>query len=202
MAWTLKVSLLESCSCAALCPCVLGPAKPDQEWCSGVFGMQVTEGDSDGVDLSGAKIVMHFELPGDFLGGIDKAKLYVDPSVSDAQRAEIDAIFHGERGGLWGGMRETIGQWLPSEVAKIDFGPTDNPGVTVEGKGKVVLALIRAAEGAPPARVVGAPVLAAFSMESEDLAYAHGTSFSDPDLRSWESLGAGGVVSDAVVWRG
>ena len=84
MAWTMKVNLLESCSCAALCPCVLGPAKPDQEWCSGVFGMEVTEGDSDGVDLSGAKIVMHFELPGDFLGGIDKAKLYLDPSVSDA----------------------------------------------------------------------------------------------------------------------
>ena len=28
----MKVNLLESCSCAALCPCVLGPAKPDQEF--------------------------------------------------------------------------------------------------------------------------------------------------------------------------
>ena len=58
MAWTLKVNVLESCSCAAVCPCVLGPAKPDQEWCSGVFGLNVTEGDSDGVDLSGAKLVL------------------------------------------------------------------------------------------------------------------------------------------------
>lgn len=202
MAWNLKVNLLESCSCAALCPCVLGPAKPDQEWCSGVFAMEVTEGDSDGVDLSGAKIVMHFELPGDFLGGIDKAKLYLDPSVSAAQRAEIDAIFHGEKGGLWGGMKETIGQWLPSTVAKIDFGSSDAPGVKVEGFGEVVLQMISAGEGAPPARIVGAPVLAAFSMESENLAFANGTKFSDPDLRQWESLGAGGVVSDVVVWTG
>src|SRR5207245_8007978 len=127
MAWNMKVNLLESCSCAALCPCVLGPAKPDQEWCSGVFGMEVTEGDSDGVDLSGAKIVMHFELPGDFLGGIDKAKLYLDASLSDAQRAEIDAIFHGEKRGLCGGMTEAIQQGLPSTVAKVDCGGTDAP---------------------------------------------------------------------------
>src|SRR5437588_4264762 len=79
MTWTMKVRLLESCSCAQLCPCILGPAKPDQEWCSGVFGMEVTEGNADGVDLAGAKIVMHFELPGDFISGIDKAKLYFDP---------------------------------------------------------------------------------------------------------------------------
>jgi len=202
MAWTMKVNLLESCSCAALCPCVLGPAKPDQEWCSGVFGMEVTEGDSDGVDLSGAKIVMHFELPGDFLGGIDKAKLYLDPSVSDAQRAEIDAIFHGEKGGLWGGMREAIKEWLPSAVAKIGFGGPDAPGVTVEGFGQVVLQPISAEEGGAPTRIVGAPVLQAFSMASENLAFAHGTSFADPDLRAWESLGAGGVVSDVVVWTG
>ena len=42
MAWTMKVRLLESCSCAALCPCILGPAKPDQGWCSGVFGIEVS----------------------------------------------------------------------------------------------------------------------------------------------------------------
>ena len=144
MAWTMKATFLESCSCAAVCPCLLGPAKPDQEWCSGVFGIDVTEGNSDGVDLTGAKIVLHFELPGDFLGGIDKAKLYLDPSLSEAQRAEIDAIFHGEKGGLWGGMREAIKEWLPSTVAAIAFGGTKAPGVTVEGFGQVVLQPINA----------------------------------------------------------
>jgi len=32
VAWTMMVNLLESCSCTALCPCVLGPAKPDHDW--------------------------------------------------------------------------------------------------------------------------------------------------------------------------
>lgn len=202
MAWTMKVNLLEACSCAALCPCVLGPAKPDQEWCSGVFGMQVEDGSSDGVDLTGAKVVLHFELPGDFLGGIDKAKLYFDPSVSEAQRREIDAIFHGEKGGLWGGMKEAIAEWLPSAVAKIEFGTGDALGFTVEGAGKVVLKPITNEEGGSPTRLSGAPLMHAFNMESEDLAFAQGTAFSDPDLRSWESLGNGGVLSDAVVWSG
>lgn len=177
MARTMKLRLLESCSCAQMCPCILGPAKPDQGWCSGVFGMEVAEGAGDGVD---------------------KAKLYFDPSVSEAQRSQLDAIFHGERGGLWGGMREAIKQWLPSSVAKIDFGGADAPGVTVE-VGKVVLQPIKAEHG-PPAMIADAPVIRAFGMKSEHLAYAQGTSFADPELRSWESLGAGGIVPDLVEW--
>ncbi|MGH9149832.1 MAG: DUF1326 domain-containing protein [Acidimicrobiales bacterium] len=202
MAWTMKVRLVESCSCAQLCPCILGPAKPDQEWCSGAFGMEVAEGDAEGVDLSGAKVVLHFELPGDFLGGIDKAKLYIDPSVSDAQRSQIDSIFHGEKGGLWGGMRENIKEWLPSTVAKIDFGGADAPGFTVEGVGQIVLKPILAEEGGAPTTIVDAPIIRAFGMKSENLAFAQGTSFSDADLRSWESLGAGGIVPDLVEWAG
>jgi hypothetical protein len=201
MAWTMKLRLLESCSCAQLCPCILGPAKPDQEWCSGVFGMEIREGDAEGVDLSGVKLVMHFELPGDFLGGIDKAKLYFDTGVSEAQRSQLDSIFHGEKGGLWGGMREAIQDWLPSSVAKIDFGGDDAPGVTVEGVGQVVLQPITAEDGAP-ATISDAPVIRSFGIMSENLAYAQGTSFSDPELRSWESLGAGGIAPDLVEWAG
>ena len=163
--------------------------------------MEIIEGDSDGVDLSGAKAVMHFELQGDFVSGIDKAKLYLDPSISDAQRSQLDAIFHGEKGGLWGGMREAIGEWLPSTVAKIDFGGADAPGVTVEGIGQVVLQPINAEDGAP-ATIADAPVIRAFGMKSEHLAYAQGTSFADPELRSWESLGAGGIVPELVEWAG
>jgi len=199
MSWTMKLRLLESCSCAQMCPCILGPAKPDQGWCSGVFGMEIAEGNGDGVDLAGAKLVMHFELQGDFISGIDKAKLYFDPSVSEAQRSQLDSIFHGEQGGLWGGMREAINEWLPSTVAKIDFGSDDAPGVTVEGIGKVTLQPINAEDGAP-AMIADAPVIRAFGMKSEHLAYAQGTSFADPELRPWESLGAGGIVPDLVEW--
>lgn len=199
MAWSIKADVIESCSCASICPCTLGPAKPDQEWCSGMFGLQFTGGTSDGVDLSGAKVVLHLELPGDFLGGIDKARLYVDPSVSDDQRREIEGIFHGEKGGLWGGMKEAIKEWLPTQVTKVDIRSGDNPGLTVEGVGEVVLQPTKLEDGTRTV-LTGAPILAAFNFRSIDIANATGTKFSDPDMRSWESLGHGSTTQ--VEWNG
>ena len=199
MAWKLNVDIIESCSCAALCPCTLGPAKPDQEWCSGAFGMQITEGSSDGVDLSGATLALHFELPGDFLGGIDQARMYYDSSLSDAQRAELDAIFHGEKGGLWGGLKEAIKKWLPSTVTKVTHSDGASPSASIEGIAEIVLNPIKLEDGSP-AKLVNAPILSAFAMVEEELAFATGTKFSDPDMRAWESLGHGGTAK--AVWSG
>ncbi len=199
MAWSINAELHESCSCASICPCLLGPAKPDQGWCSGAFGIDVQSGESDGVDLSGVKMALHFELPGDFVSGIDKAKLYVDESTSDEQRREIDAIFHGEKGGLWGGMKEAIGQWLPTTVTKVAMQNGDSPSTTIAGVGQIVLQPIKTEDG-KPTRLTDAPVLAAFQIGHEDLAFGTGTKFSDPDMREWESLGQGGTAQAA--WSG
>ena len=197
MAWTIKADFVEACSCAAVCPCTLGPAKPDQEWCSGVFLLELTGGTSDGVDLSGVTIVMHFELPGDFLGGIDKAILYYDTGTSDEQRRELDAIFHGERGGLWAGMKEAIKEWLPSKVAGVKVSKGETVSAQIEGLGEIALQPIKSESG-KPAVLSGAPVLEAFAIASADLGSATGTKFSDPDMRSWESLGAGSLTT--VEW--
>lgn len=78
MAWTLKGTWYESCSCELFCPCNLGPAKPTQEWCSGLlafaFAFAVDSGESIGVDLGGTRFALHAELPGDFFGGIDRRR--------------------------------------------------------------------------------------------------------------------------------
>ena len=111
MAWRMRVKMYESCSCKMVCRCTLGPAEPDQGWCSAAIGIEVLEGESDGVDLTGAKVVLGGELPGDFLGGIDKAKMYLDSGLSDEQRRELDAIFQGERGGLWAAFGGMIGTY-------------------------------------------------------------------------------------------
>jgi hypothetical protein len=199
MSWRIKADVVESCSCAAPCPCTLGPAKPDQEWCSGAFGIQITEGSSDGVDLSGLNCALQLELPGDFLGGIDKAKLYVDTSASEEQRRELDAIFHGDKGGLWGGMREAIKEWVPTTVVRVEVTDGDTPGARVEGIGEIVLQPIKLEDGTPTV-LSGAPILAAFAMQSVNLGMGTGTKFADPDLRAWESLGHGSTTQ--VEWTG
>src|SRR5687767_10890733 len=105
MAWMLRGTWYESCSCKMACRCNFGPAEPDQGWCSGVIAMDIGSGRSDDVDLAGTKAVLHAELPGDFLGGIDRAVLYLDEASSQEQRDELEAIFQGRRGGVWEGVR-------------------------------------------------------------------------------------------------
>jgi len=144
-------------------------------------------------------MALHFELPGDFVSGIDKAKLYVDESTSDEQRREIDAIFHGEKGGLWGGMKEAIGQWLPTTVTKVTMQNGDSPSTTIAGVGQITLQPIKSENG-KTTRLSDAPVLGAFAIGYEDLAFGNGTKFSDPDMREWESLGQGGVAQ--ATWSG
>jgi hypothetical protein len=139
MAWTLKGTWYESCSCALVCPCNFGPAKPDQGWCSGVLGFAVDSGESNGVDLAGTKAVLHAELPGDFLGGFDKAIMYLDESSSQEQRDELEAIFQGDRGGLWEGVRGMIREFLPSKTVRLEVVGGDSPRVTIEGVGEITL---------------------------------------------------------------
>ena len=76
MSWKLTGEMYEACSCKMICPCTVGPAEPDQDWCSVAQVVQVASGESDGVDLSGARVALGLELPGDFFSGIDKARLY------------------------------------------------------------------------------------------------------------------------------
>ncbi len=47
--------------------------------------------------------MLHAELPGDFLGGMDKGVRYPDEAAPQAQRDELEAIFRGKRGGAWEG---------------------------------------------------------------------------------------------------
>lgn len=189
---TLKGTWYESCSCALVCPCNFGPAKPDQEWCSALLGFAVESGESRGVDLSGTKAALHAELPGDFLGGFDKAIVYLDESSSQEQRDELEAIFQGERGGVWEGIRGSINEFLPSKTVRVDVTGGDSPRVAVDGVGEITFERTKTEDG-KQAVVVNAPLSAAFMVDTMQLALASG-GVSDPDLRSWETLGNGAAV--------
>lgn len=197
MAWSIKARGVESCSCKMVCRCTLGPAEPDQGWCSGSLAWEIVEGESNGVDLGGAKFVLIGDLPGDFLGGIDVARLYIDGT--DEQAAEIEAIIQGQRGGLWEGMREAIAEWLPSKRAAITFTDGDSPSVTVEGVGQNTVQPLTT-EGGARTVLQNAPVAVAFGQDRLELGNAAGSKWADPDMRSWESLGYG--ATSVVEWSG
>lgn len=192
MGWTLRGTWYESCSCKMVCRCNFGPAEPDQGWCSGVLAFTVEAGESNGVDLGGTKLALHAELPGDFLGGMDKAVLYLDEAASEEQRSELEAIFQGKRGGVWEGVAGMIAEFLPSKTVTVDVTGGDSPRVKVGDLIDITLERMRTEDG-KQAVVVNAPIAAGFAVDTMELATAAGTA-SDPDLRAWETLGYGAAV--------
>src|SRR6266571_2615175 len=99
MAWQLSGQLIEACSCKSACPCALGPAEPDQGWCSGALTFAIDKGQSDGVDLSGRAVVWAIDLPKDFATGNGTVCIIIDDGADVRQRQELEAIFSGKKGG-------------------------------------------------------------------------------------------------------
>ncbi|MFI2431686.1 DUF1326 domain-containing protein [Streptomyces sp. NPDC018693] len=189
MSWTVRATSYEACSCKMNCRCALGPTDPDQGWCSSTLAAVVEDGQSDGVDLSGAIFAASFQCPKDFVSGIDKARVYFDEDTPKAQRDALEAILHGERGGLWENARSLIGEWLPTRTVRITVEDGDTPSFSIGDHGGFTLDAIKTEDGRQT-RVVDAPVAVAFGMAELKLFGASG-SFHDPDLRPYESWGYG-----------
>ncbi len=192
MAWSLSGQIIETCSCKMLCPCIFGPAEPDQGWCSGALLFDIQQGNSDGVNLSGTRAVMAFDLPGDFVSGNFTARLYLSDAAGADQRRELEAIISGQKGGAFGALAGMMSKVLPSRTTSISISSGDNPSVTVGNFGRMNLERLKAEDG-KPTTVANAAMFAAFGMESEELARGDGSSWADPEMRSWQSGGTGGI---------
>ena len=58
MVWQVSGQLTEFCSCKLMCPCWFGPTPvPDQGWCSGAILYDIAQGQIDGIDVGGSKVV-------------------------------------------------------------------------------------------------------------------------------------------------
>ena len=200
MAWNVNGQFLEICSCEMLCPCWLGPAKPDQGWCSGALIFNIQQGNSDGVDLSGGKVLLLADWPGDFWAGNGTARLHIDEAASSDQRRELEAIFSGKKGGpLEPVLGAVITKWLPVQTTKVDMQWADAPAGAVGKVGTVKTERVKDAAGRQT-KVTGAAAMAAFQSESMDLVRSDGSRWSDPAMRQWESGGSGTL--HALSWTG
>ena len=192
MAMRVKGEAREFCSCKMWCPCWVGPAEPDQGWCSGSLIFTVQEGESDGVELGGLAVAFVADFPGDFFSGNGTARLYLDENADADQRRELEAIFSGKKGGpLEAALGASITKWLPAKTAMIEFQDGEAPSITV---GDVAQAKYQAALKDPagrPTEIRDAAAATAFGLGTLNLAHSDGSHWSDPDLRSWESGGSG-----------
>jgi hypothetical protein len=120
---------MESCSCEAICPCiVLGP--PTEGDCRALVAWQIDEGHDGGVKLDGLAMALLVHAPGKMHETKWKAAVYVDRRASPEQRGSLLRIFGGQAGGHPAALAAQIGELVGVKDAAITF--------RKQGKGYVV----------------------------------------------------------------
>lgn len=106
MAWRMKAKYYEACNCELGCPCNMS-GFPSHGKCEGSVAFQVTEGERDGVDLTGAKVAAAVKWPGAIHEGNGAMALFVD--CADSQRDDLLAILTAQDPGLpWEILTATV----------------------------------------------------------------------------------------------
>ena len=200
MAWQIDATMLEFCSCKALCPCWLGPESvPDEGWCAGALVIDIEKGAIDGVDVSGCRTALAVQWPGNFFGGNGTARLYLDDKASDAQRGALEAVLSGKKGGMFGAViGPAVTSWLQSMKTPIDITRGEPLSVSVGGSGQVKLTPYKNMSGRATT-VQSSAAQEAFQSQSMELASAKGTRWTDADFRAWEGDSA---TMHKVSWSG
>lgn len=81
------------------CPCDTHGYPGPHEFCEGVVGMNIAEGDFEGTDLSGLKWAVMVHWPKALHDGNGTAVVFIDEGADDAQREALGKILSGEAGG-------------------------------------------------------------------------------------------------------
>ena len=207
MAWSLKGQLIESCSCNMFCPCwfaVQDLMVMDRGWCAGVIGMSVDEGSADGVDLSGRTVAIEIYFPGPTLfDGNATARVFIDDGVSDEQRAELEPILQGARGGAMEPIAGLVSQWLPTQVSPVSISDDgDKVTVSVGGTGEMTSTLLRDPEG-NQFTLRGGGFVGGFGLEEAHLAPT-ASRWCDEEMPSdaYDALETKSGARGAYAWSG
>jgi hypothetical protein len=120
MSFSVKGDYFEACNCDVSCPCIwLGPAT--QEACDVLLAWHVTEGQRDGVDVSGLNAVMAVHTPKQMTDGNWKVALYLDDRATPEQSEALGAVFSGGAGGHLAALAPLIGEVVGVGPALISF---------------------------------------------------------------------------------
>jgi hypothetical protein len=97
--WRMKGEYLKNCSCVPGCPCDTHGYPGPNEFCEGIIGMNVTEGNFEGTDLGGLKWVAIVHWPKALHDGNGTIEIFIDEKADDQQRDALGQIFSGQAGG-------------------------------------------------------------------------------------------------------
>jgi hypothetical protein len=127
VAYDLKGSLLEVCTCDVLCPCWIGE-DPDRGDCLSVVAYHFDRGTIRGVDVDGLTLVSAVHIPGNVLAGNWKQVVIVDDSAGEEQAEAILDAFSGKLGGPLADLAQLVGERVEIRRAPISHEISDGGG--------------------------------------------------------------------------
>jgi hypothetical protein len=121
VAWNLKGSYVETCSCELMCPCNLSfDHGATYDYCRVVLVFNIREGQIDGTDIGGLKVAAIADTPKVMTDGNWKLGVFVDETASDEQADKLVQVFSGQLGGPMAGLVPLIGEMLGVERVPIE----------------------------------------------------------------------------------
>ena len=122
MAWNIKGSYFETCSCELLCPCIVTMDHgATYDYCRLMLVFHIREGDVEGTDVGGVKLAVIVDSPKVMTEGGWRLGMFVDESATDEQVQKVAAVFGGQLGGPMAGLVPLVGEMLGVEQAPIEI---------------------------------------------------------------------------------
>src|SRR3954447_8198179 len=122
MAWNLRGSYIETCSCELMCPCNTSlDHGATYDFCRVTLVFNIREGTVDGTDIAGSKVAIIADTPKVMTEGNWRVGVFVGDEASDEQFDKLVQVFSGQLGGPMAGLAPLIGEMLGVERAAIEI---------------------------------------------------------------------------------
>ncbi len=121
MAWNLKGTYFETCSCEVVCPCTASLALgADYDRCRVTLVFNVAQGDVEGTDVGGLTVAAIADTPKVMSDGNWRLGVFIDAAASDEQAEKLGAVFGGQLGGPMEMLAPLVSESLGVERAVIE----------------------------------------------------------------------------------
>jgi hypothetical protein len=121
MAWHLKGSYIETCSCDLLCPCIVTMDHgATYDYCRVTLVFNIRDGEIEGTDIGGLTVAVLVDSPKVMTEGNWRVGMYVDERASEEQMEKLTAVFAGQKGGPMAAIAPLVGEVVGVERAAFD----------------------------------------------------------------------------------
>jgi hypothetical protein len=121
MAWSLRGTYFETCSCEVVCPCTTSMSMgATYDRCRVTLVFNITDGEVEGTSVDGLKVAVVAETPKVMVEGNWRMGVFIDAAASEEQAGKLGAVFGGQLGGPMQALGPLVAENLGVERAAID----------------------------------------------------------------------------------